>query len=40
VKTTPIPPPAPAAPQELNGLALMWTLLKNWLRGLLGKKAA
>lgn len=31
---------APAVPQELNGLALMWTLIKGWLRGLLGKKAA
>lgn len=31
---------APAVPQELNGLALMWTLIKDWLRGLLGKKAA
>ena len=31
---------APAVPQELNGLALMWTLFKDWLRGLLGKKTA
>jgi uncharacterized protein len=31
---------AAAAPQELNGLALMWAVFKDWLRGLLGKKAA
>jgi hypothetical protein len=31
---------APAVPQELNGLALIWTLFKDWLRGLLGKKSA
>ena len=31
---------AAAVPQELNGLALMWTVIKDWLRGLLGKKAA
>jgi uncharacterized protein len=36
------PASASAAPvaQELNGLALMWAVLKEWLRGLLGKKAA
>ncbi len=31
---------APAVAQELNGLALMWTLFKDWLSGLLGKKSA
>ena len=31
--------PASAAPQELNGLALMWGVVKSWLRGLFGKKA-
>jgi uncharacterized protein len=35
--------PAPAAaevPRELNGLALAWAVLRNWLRGLFGRKAA
>ncbi len=35
-------PPAtgarPAPVKELNALALMWTVLKNWLAGLFGKK--
>lgn len=32
-------PAAPAAPvKELNALALMWTVFKGWLAGLLGKK--
>ena len=26
--------------KELNGLALMWAVLKDWLRGLFGKEAA
>lgn len=31
--------PPPAAPvKELNALALMWTVLKNWLAGLFGRK--
>jgi len=30
--------PSPAS--ELNGLALMWAVLKDWLRGLFGKKTA
>lgn len=30
--------PAPA--NELNGLALMWAVLKDWLRGLFGKRPA
>jgi hypothetical protein len=33
-------PTAPAAPQELDGLALAWAVFKNWLRGLFSKKAA
>jgi len=36
------PPPAPVAAaqpmKELNALGLMWTVLKGWLAGLLGKK--
>jgi len=31
---------APPAAGELNGLALAWTILKNWLRGLFSRKAA
>jgi len=33
---------AAAAPQrqELNGIALLWTVLKDWLRGLFAKKPA
>ncbi len=31
-------PPAPAA--ELDGLALLWSALKDWLRGLFGKRTA
>ena len=30
---------APAAARELNGLALAWTVLKAWLRGLVSKKS-
>ena len=34
-----VAPPAPAS-NELNGLALLWAVLKDWLRGLFaGKKA-
>ena len=33
----PVPPPAAG---ELNGLALVWTIFKNWLRGLLSRKPA
>ena len=29
---------APAAAGELNGLALVWTVFKNWLRGLFSRK--
>lgn len=34
-------PAAPSAPQpvkELNALALMWTVIKNWFAGLFGRK--
>jgi carbon monoxide dehydrogenase subunit G len=34
------PPPPPPVAHELNGLALMWAVLKDWLRGLFSKKAA
>jgi hypothetical protein len=30
--------PAPVA-QEINGLAIVWALIKNWWLGLFGKKA-
>lgn len=33
----PIPPPAST---ELNGLALLWSILKDWLRGLFSRKTA
>ena len=33
------PAPAPVA-AELNGLALVWAVIKHWLRGLFGKKTA
>jgi hypothetical protein len=32
-----IPPPAAG---ELNGLALVWTIFKAWLRGLFSRKSA
>lgn len=35
----PVTRPAPAPVKELNALALMWTVFKNWLAGLFGKKA-
>ena len=34
----PLPPPPSA--RELDGLALMWTVLKDWLRGLFRRDAA
>jgi carbon monoxide dehydrogenase subunit G len=37
--SAPLPIPPPAA-NELNGLALLWTILKNWLRGLFSRKTA
>lgn len=33
-----LPPPAPAA--QLNGLALLWAIFRDWLRGLFSKKAS
>jgi len=35
-----VPPIPPPAANELNGLALVWTIFKNWLRGLFSRKAA
>jgi carbon monoxide dehydrogenase subunit G len=35
----PVARPAPAPVKELNALALMWTVFKNWLAGLFGRKA-
>ncbi len=35
----PVPAPAPAQVNELNALALMWTVFKAWLAGLFGKRA-
>jgi carbon monoxide dehydrogenase subunit G len=35
----PAPRPAPQPVKELNALALMWTVFKNWLAGLFGKRA-
>ena len=34
-----VAPPAPVA-TELNGLALVWAVIKDWWRGLFGKKSA
>ena len=34
------PAPAPDVKTELNGLALAWSLFKDWLRGLFSRKAA
>ncbi len=34
----PAPRPAPAPAKELNALGLLWTVLKNWLAGLFGRK--
>jgi hypothetical protein len=31
---------APPVGGELNGLALLWTIFKDWLRGLFSKKTA
>jgi len=35
----PAPRPAPAPVKELNAIALMWTVFKNWIAGLFGKRA-
>jgi uncharacterized protein len=34
------PAPPPPVTHELNGLALLWVVFKDWLRGLFSKKAA
>ena len=34
------PPKRRTPPQELNGLALLWAIFRDWLRGLFSKKAA
>ena len=34
------PPPLPSVPDDLDGLALMWTVFKDWLRGLFRRKTA
>jgi uncharacterized protein len=39
VAASSLPPPPPIA-RELNGVALMWAVLKDWLRGLFGKTQA
>jgi carbon monoxide dehydrogenase subunit G len=42
-ENTPVAAPSPAllpVAHELNGLALMWAVFKDWLRGLFSKKAA
>ena len=36
----PAPPPTPPPRAELDGLALLWAVLKDWLRGLFRKRAA
>ncbi len=36
----PRPAPAPAPAKELNALGLLWTVFKNWLAGLFGRKRA
>lgn len=40
---TPMPtalPPSPPVAHELDGLALLWAVLKDWLRGLFHRKSA
>jgi carbon monoxide dehydrogenase subunit G len=34
------PAPLPSAPTELNGLALAWAVIKDWLRSLFGARKA
>lgn len=33
------PAPAPQAAREINGLAIVWQLIKGWFAGLFGKRA-
>lgn len=35
-----LPPSAPAAANEINGLAIVWHLVKSWFSGLFGKPRA
>lgn len=37
--TAPTAQAAPAVAKEINGLAILWLLIKNWFGGLLGKRA-
>jgi len=37
--SAPLPASGPQPATELNGLALAWAVLREWLRGLFGKKA-
>ncbi len=41
IEAGPVPRPAlpPAPVKELNALALMWTVLKNWIAGLFGRRS-
>jgi len=32
-----VPSPAPPPPNELNGLALLWAILRDWVRGLFSR---
>lgn len=34
----PVPAPAPKVATEINGLAIVWALIKNWWLGLFGKR--
>ncbi len=38
--SAPLATPQPPAARELNGLALIWAVIKDWLRGLFGKTTA
>ncbi|WP_127996901.1 CoxG family protein [Piscinibacter defluvii] len=38
-EATAAPAPAPQAAREINGLAILWNLIKAWLAGLFGKRA-
>lgn len=35
----PAAPAAPAKANEINGLAILWSLIKNWFAGLFGKRS-
>lgn len=39
VASTMSAPAAPAVAREINGLAIVWALLKGWISGMFGKKA-